>query len=47
MSSAFGAPLSIEMLNLWNDFKKVVTFIDQNKYWIEPIFKNSENIKNK
>ena len=31
------APLSIEMLNLWNDFRKVVQFIDDNQTWLRPL----------
>jgi hypothetical protein len=25
------APLTVEMLNLWDDFRKVVAFIDENQ----------------
>lgn len=32
----FGAPVSVEMLNLWNDFRKVVKFIDENP-WVKPM----------
>lgn len=32
----FGAPATIEMLNLWNDFRKVVKFIDENP-WVKPM----------
>ena len=32
----FCAPLTIEMLNLWNDFRKVVKFIDENP-WVKPM----------
>ena len=30
------APPTIEMLNLWNDFRKVVKFIDENP-WVKPM----------
>ena len=43
--SAF-APLSIEMLNLWNDFRKVVQFIDDNP-WVKPMLEKIEADKNK
>lgn len=32
----FGAPVSVELLNLWNDFRKVVKFIDENP-WVKPM----------
>ena len=32
----FGAPVSDELLNLWNDFRKVVKFIDENP-WVKPM----------
>ena len=28
------APPTVEMLNLWNDFQKVVAFIDENRDWL-------------
>ena len=28
------APLNVEILNLWRDFKKVVKFIDANSCWL-------------
>ena len=28
---------SIEMLNLWEDFRKVVKFIDDNFTWLNPL----------
>ena len=34
--SAF-APLPVEMLNLWRDFRKVVQFIDENENWVKPL----------
>lgn len=45
----FFAPPSIEMLNLWNDFRKVVKFIDENpwvKHMLEKIIKmkNRDNV---
>ena len=32
----FGAPAGDELLNLWNDFRKVVKFIDENP-WVKPM----------
>ena len=31
------APAGIELLNLWNDFRKVVQFIDDNQTWLRPL----------
>ena len=31
------APPSVELLNLWNDFRKVVKFIDENAVWLKPL----------
>ena len=31
------APTGIELLNLWNDFRKVVQFIDDNQTWLRPL----------
>ena len=31
------APQTVEMLNLWNDFRKVVAFIDENRSWLSHI----------
>lgn len=31
------APLPVEMLNLWKDFRKVVQFIDENENWVKPL----------
>ena len=31
------APAGIELLNLWNDFLKVVNFIDDNETWLRPL----------
>ena len=33
------APRNSEMLNLWRDFLKVVKFIDENREWLKPLFK--------
>ena len=33
----FYAPAGIELLNLWNDFLKVVRFIDDNAIWLHPL----------
>ena len=42
----FCAPLSIEMLNLWNDFRKVVEFIDENQ-WVKPMLERIVKDKNR
>ena len=42
----FRAPLSIEMLNLWNDFRKVVKFIDDNP-WVKPMLERIVKDKNR
>jgi len=31
------APQNSEMLNLWRDFQKVVTFIDENQEWLRTL----------
>ena len=31
------APAGIELLNLWNDFRKVVQFIDDDQTWLRPL----------
>ena len=28
---------TLEILNLWEDFKKVVEFIDENHNWLNPL----------
>ena len=33
----FRAPLPVEILNLWKDFRKVVQFIDENENWVKPL----------
>ena len=42
----FHAPAGIGLVNLWNDFRKVVKFIDENT-WVKPmlerIVENKEN----
>ena len=35
--SALVAPPTVEMLNLWNDFRKVVEFMDENRAWLLPL----------
>jgi hypothetical protein len=30
-------PAGIGLLNLWNDFRKVVKFIDENQTWLRPL----------
>ena len=37
ISSVLFAPAGIELLNLWNDFRKVVQFIDDNQTWLHPL----------
>lgn len=34
-----------EILNLWNDFQKVVKFIDENYNWLNPIMEQVMNTK--
>ena len=42
-----GAPAGIELLNLWNDFRKIVKFIDENP-WVKPMLERIvENKKNR
>ena len=40
----FFAPLSAELLNLWNDFRKVVKFIDENP-WVKSLLEKIIEIK--
>ena len=40
------APPSIEMLNLWNDFRKVVKFIDENP-WVKYILERIKSEKSR
>ena len=42
----FCALASIELLNLWNDFRKVVEFIDENK-WVKPMLERIVKDKNR
>ena len=42
----FGAPVSVELLNLWNDFRKVVRFIDENP-WVKPLLARIQSDKNR
>ena len=39
------APLTGEILNLWEDFRKVVKFIDDNANWLKPLMSVCEKIK--
>ena len=41
----FSAPAGIELLNLWNDFRKVVKFIDENP-WVKPMLEKIMRDKN-
>ena len=34
------ASFDIKMSNLWNDFRKVVKFIDENRTWLIPLWEN-------
>ena len=43
--SAF-APAGVELLNLWNDFRKVVKFIDENP-WVMPMLEKIIQMKNR
>ena len=38
------APAGVELLNLWNDFRKVVIFIDENP-WVKPMLEKIEKHK--
>ena len=40
------APPSVEMLKLWNDFRKVVKFIDENP-WVKPMLERIVKDKNR
>ena len=40
------APVSVELLNLWNDFRKVVRFIDENP-WVKPLLARIQSDKNR
>ena len=42
----FGAPAGDELLNLWNDFRKVVKFIDENP-WVKPLLARIQSDKNR
>lgn len=39
------APVDVELLNLWNDFRKVVKFIDENP-WVKPMLARIQSDKN-
>ena len=43
---SFFAPVSVELLNLWNDFRKVVKFIDENP-WVKPMLERIVKDKNR
>jgi hypothetical protein len=40
------APAGVELLNLWNDFHKVVKFIDENP-WVKPMLEKIIQMKNR
>ena len=42
----FFAPVSVELLNLWNDFRKVVRFIDEDP-WVKPLLARIQSDKNR
>ena len=42
----FFAPAGIELLNLWNDFRKVVQFIDENP-WVKQLLERIVKDKNR
>ena len=46
ISSVLFAPAGIELLNLWNDFRKVVEFIDENQ-WVKPMLERIVKDKNR
>ena len=46
ISVSLSAPAGIEMLNLWNDFRKVVKFIDENP-WVKPMLEKIIEMKNR
>ena len=37
-----GAPLTVGILNLWRDFRKVVGFNEDNKEWMMPLLNQLE-----
>ena len=39
------APRNSEMLNLWQDFLKVVDFIDDNHEWLNPLLAQTDKMK--
>ena len=41
MSSAFGTPQTVEILNLWAGFKEVDKFIGCNGIWLDGLMKNT------
>ena len=43
---SFFAPVIVELLNLWNDFRKVVKFIDENP-WVKPMLERIVKDKNR
>lgn len=40
------APVGVELLNLWNDFRKVVKFIDENPC-VKPMLARIQSDKNR
>ena len=38
---------TIEILNLWEDFKKVVEFIEDNSTWLKPIMERVGSVKSR
>jgi len=43
---SFLAPAGVELLTLWNDFRKVVKFIDENP-WVKPMLEKIIQMKNR
>lgn len=42
----FSVPAGVELLNLWNDFRKVVKFIDENPC-VKPMLEKIIQMKNR
>lgn len=42
---SFSVLEQVEILNLWDDFQKVVKFIDENYNWLNPIMEQVMNQK--
>ena len=42
----FSVSAGVELLTLWNDFRKVVKFIDENP-WVKPMLEKIIQMKNR